>query len=83
VTVADLGVLIGCICAFFLIMLAHELRAMRREDRAIDRHEREVKLINDARAVFLGARLENDALSKRVDSLEQWREEVDERLGDL
>jgi hypothetical protein len=70
VTFYDWSVLASCVMAFFFIMLAHELRAMRREDRAIERHEREVKLINDARSVFLGARLETGDLSRRVTEVE-------------
>ena len=66
----DWVVLAGCIGAFFALMLVHELRAMRRENRAILRHELEVKLINDTRAVFLGARHEADRVHVRVTNLE-------------
>jgi hypothetical protein len=67
---ADWFVLAGSLLGYFLMTLVHELRAVRREDRAVDRHEDAIKAINDNRNIALGDRADRQQLTKRTDWVE-------------
>jgi hypothetical protein len=77
---ADFFVLGGCLLGFFAIMAAHEARAISRDSQAKERHDLAMKGINDARAVFLGARHEADRTSAVVDDLKVKTRDIDARV---
>jgi hypothetical protein len=70
VSTADWFVLLGSIFGYLLMMGVHEARAVRREDRAVWRHEAAIKAINDNRNIALGDRADRQALDRRTDWLE-------------
>jgi hypothetical protein len=49
----------------------HELHAIEREERAVERHDREMSALVDARRLMLAAIAHRDALMMRVDLLER------------
>lgn len=80
-SLADYWVLGGTILAFFAIILVHERREFRRqdlhelaaqarEDRAIERHDREMGALNHNRALTLAAIDQRSRLEPRVEALE-------------
>jgi ribose 5-phosphate isomerase RpiB len=80
---ADFFVLGGCLLGFFAIMAAHELRAIRRDERAQERHATVIKAVNDARALFLGARQEVGGIRSDVDDLKVRAADLDFRVSAL
>jgi hypothetical protein len=80
VNTADLFVLGGCLLGFFAIMVAHEARAISRDNQARVRHDSVLKAVNDARSLFLGARQEVGLIRSDVDDLKVRTRDLDCRV---
>jgi hypothetical protein len=69
-TSADWAVLIGSVTGYFVMLGIHELRAVRRETRAVNRHEDAMKALQHNRALTLAAVDQRSRLEFRADLIE-------------
>jgi hypothetical protein len=66
----DVMVLAGSVLSYLLMLGIHELRAVRRETRAVERHEIAMKALQHNRALTLAAVDQRSRLEFRADLIE-------------
>ena len=67
---ADWAVLIGSVFGYLTMLGIHEIRAVRRETRAVERHESVVKALQHNRSLTLAAVDQRSRLEFRADLIE-------------
>jgi hypothetical protein len=75
---ADWFVLAGSILGYLLMLGLHETRAIRREDRAVERHNKSMAPLEDLRRLTLAAIDQRNRLEARVVKLESRMTKVED-----